>query len=87
MKKKKGKGKMPEEEQAEEERTLSELRETVEEEELDDVVHDAASSLASQVNNGGPDAQVDFLVDQFGVQGTINLVKFVIESREGKTDD
>ena len=30
---------------------------------LDDVVHDAASTLASNTNNGGIDSQIDFLID------------------------
>ena len=33
---------------------------------LDDIVHDAASTLASNANNGGVDAQLDFLMDKCG---------------------
>ena len=36
----------------------------VEEDCLDDLVHDAASSLASAANNGGVASQVEFLVGQ-----------------------
>ncbi|MGP4027348.1 hypothetical protein [Actinomadura sp. 3N407] len=34
---------------------------------LDDFVHDAASERASRVNNDGPQAQLEFLVDAYGV--------------------
>jgi hypothetical protein len=30
---------------------------------LDDTCHEAASSLASNANNGGLDSQIDFLID------------------------
>jgi hypothetical protein len=33
---------------------------------LDDTVHDAASSLGTDANNGGLDAQIDFLMDTCG---------------------
>jgi hypothetical protein len=33
---------------------------------LDDIVHEAASSLASNANNGGIDGQIDFLIDTCG---------------------
>lgn len=35
-------------------------------EDLDDTTHDAASILASEANNGGLEAQVDFLMDKCG---------------------
>lgn len=33
---------------------------------LDDIVHDAASSLATNANNGGLDDQIEFLVTTCG---------------------
>lgn len=35
-------------------------------EDLDEIVHDAASSLASRANNGGKDEQVRFLIETCG---------------------
>ena len=35
-------------------------------EQLDDAVHDAASALASTINNQGLSAQLAFLIDQWG---------------------
>lgn len=34
---------------------------------LDDLVHTAASNLASDANNGGMEAQVNFLMDTCGL--------------------
>ncbi|MFG1857436.1 hypothetical protein ACGFJT_36765 [Actinomadura geliboluensis] len=35
---------------------------------LDDAVHDAASEHASRVNDDGPRAQLEFLIDAYGVE-------------------
>lgn len=44
---------------------------------LDDVVHDAASGLASDANNSGLDGQIEFLVDTCGwtTEDIINNVR------------
>lgn len=41
-------------------------KEGIESSMLDDIVHSAADSLASDANNGGIDAQVDFLTERCG---------------------
>lgn len=38
----------------------------LEPEDLDELVHDSASQMASAINNGGLDDQIVFLVEQFG---------------------
>lgn len=43
--------------------------------ELFDVVHDAASNNASQINNNGLTAQIEFLNEQFGVAETEQLIR------------
>jgi hypothetical protein len=49
----------------------AELKETlqkngIEASSLDDIVHDAASSKASDANNGGTEGQIDFLLNTCG---------------------
>lgn len=41
---------------------------------LDEDVHDAASRMASDTNNGGIDAQVDFLVEHLGYFAAQTLI-------------
>ena len=45
---------------------------------LDDLVHDAASSMASKANNGGVESQIDFLVDN-DYYTLDSLVKYINE--------
>ena len=42
------------------------LEEGIESAHLDDIVHDAASGLASDANNEGIDGQINFLMDTCG---------------------
>ncbi len=42
---------------------------------LDDLVHDVASSEASQVNNGGLTAQIPFLLRQLGFEAAIAAIE------------
>lgn len=42
---------------------------------LDDLVHDLASSEASQVNNGGLAAQIPFLLRHLGVEATVAAIE------------
>jgi hypothetical protein len=41
---------------------------------LDDLVHDAYSKQASEVNNGGLDSQVRFLIESYGAGGARSLL-------------
>ena len=43
-------------------------------EDLDDLVHDAYSRQASEVNNGGLDSQVRFLIESYGTGGARSLL-------------
>jgi hypothetical protein len=56
-------------------------------EDLDELVHDLASGVASGVNNGGLDEQVGYLVEKLGVQGAEQQIGELIEEhkeRQGK---
>ncbi|MFF5265012.1 hypothetical protein ACFY4C_39350 [Actinomadura viridis] len=44
-------------------------------EDLDEAVHETASKRASEVNNGGLAAQIDYLVDAFGPKGTRSIIE------------
>ena len=46
----------------------------LEAEDLDDLVHDAYSRQASEVNNGGLDSQVRFLIESYGTGGARSLL-------------
>jgi hypothetical protein len=41
---------------------------------LDDLVHDASGTYASGVNNGGPEDQIQFIIDQFGEQAGFDMI-------------
>ncbi len=43
-------------------------------ENLDDVVHDTASNLATNANNGGLENQIEFLVNQLGTHETKTII-------------
>lgn len=36
---------------------------------LDDLIHSIKSQEASELNNGGPEAQVKYLIEQLGIEG------------------
>jgi hypothetical protein len=44
-------------------------------EDLDEAVHETASKRASEVNNGGLEAQIDYLIDAFGPQGARSVIE------------
>ena len=44
-------------------------------EDLDDWVHDVASEIASNVNNGGVAKQVDFLFEHIPTDSLVNCLK------------
>jgi hypothetical protein len=49
---------------------------------LDDVVHDIKSEEASSINNGGPDGQVRYLVEQLGEEEALKQVRALMEDRD-----
>jgi len=56
-------------------------------EDLDDLVHDLASSVAADVNNGGLEDQLRYLVDGIGAQHTERQLDELIEGRQQKQED
>jgi hypothetical protein len=58
----------------------------LEPEDLDEIVHEFAASIAADVNNGGLDDQIRYLVDGMGVQQTEQQLDELIEGqpREGE---
>lgn len=53
----------------------------LEPEDLDDIVHEFAASIAADVNNGGLDDQITYLVDGMGVQQTERQLDDLIEGQ------
>jgi hypothetical protein len=53
----------------------------VQPEDLDDAVHDAANVPASEINNGGLDNQIPFLVEELGTEETQRLLEEVAASK------
>ena len=53
----------------------------LEPEDLDEIVHEFAASVAADVNNAGLDDQIRYLVDGMGVQQTERQLDDVIESQ------
>jgi hypothetical protein len=51
-------------------------------EDLDELVHELVSSVAADVNNGGLDEQVAYLVKEMGVQHTERELDRLIEEEE-----
>ena len=51
---------------------------------LDDLVHDAYSKQASEVNNGGLDSQVRFLIESYGTGGTRSLLSDLRPAAAGR---
>ena len=58
----------------------------LEPEDLDEMVHEFAASIAADVNNGGVEDQIRYLVDGMGVQQTEQQLDELIEGqpREGE---
>ena len=44
---------------------------------LDELVHDIASGIAADANNGGLEAQIAFIVSQLGPEGVKNVAEIV----------
>ena len=53
----------------------------LEPEDLDELVHELTASIAADVNNGGLDEQIRYLVDGMGVQQTERQLDDLIESQ------
>ena len=56
-------------------------------EDLDETVHELAASIAADINNGGLDAQIGYLVEQMGIQGTQQQLDRLIEEKTPSTGD
>ena len=54
----------------------------LEPEDLDEAVHELASSIAADVNNGGIEEQVRYLVKETGAQQTERQIDELIEERQ-----
>jgi hypothetical protein len=53
----------------------------LEPEDLDELVHELAASIAADVNNGGLDDQIRYLIDEMGVQQTERQLDDLIEGQ------
>jgi hypothetical protein len=53
-------------------------------EDLDEAVHELASSVAADLNNGGVDDQVRYLVEGLGVQDTERQIDKLVDERQKK---
>lgn len=56
-------------------------------EELDDMIHNLTASIAADINNGGLDSQVNYLVAEMGAQSTEKQLDRLIEERASRADD
>jgi len=54
----------------------------LESEHLDEIVHEFAASVAADVNNGGLEDQIRYLVDGIGVQHTERQIDELIAQRQ-----
>ncbi len=50
-------------------------------EDLDEIVHEFASSIAADINNEGIDGQIRYLVDHLGLQGTTKQIERLVEEQ------
>ncbi len=50
-------------------------------EDLDEIVHELAASIAADINNSGMDGQLAYLIGQIGVQGTAKQIERLAEER------
>ncbi len=55
-------------------------------EDLDDMVHEMASSIASDINNEGVDGQIKYLVKEMGAQHAEKQLDELIEERQRKEE-
>jgi hypothetical protein len=59
----------------------------LEPEQLDEAVHEMASSIGSDINNGGTEAQLTYLVEHLGAGGTEKLLDDLAGSNKEENDD
>lgn len=57
-------------------------KKNLEPEDLDELVHDAASQPASNVNNDGLEGQINFLIHAWGSEETLSKLKEVAEEKK-----
>jgi hypothetical protein len=57
----------------------------LEPEDLDEIVHELAASIAADVNNDSLDGQIGYLIDQMGVQAATKQVDRLAEERASTT--
>ena len=63
------------------EKRINEAKKKLTYEDLDEVVHEAASLIASGVNNGGLDEQVDFLIQNMGGEETAKILEDLVREK------
>ena len=51
-------------------------------EDLDDLIHEFAASVAADVNNGGPQSQIAYLVEGIGAKQTERQIDELIAQRQ-----
>lgn len=56
-------------------------------EDVDNVVHELAASIAADTNNGGLDDQIGYLVAEMGIEGTEKQLDRLIEEKAERADD
>ena len=57
-------------------------------EDLDDLVHDVASKIASDINNNGVGDQCDWLFEELGKAGAFSeLTRVIVEKQKPPTGD
>jgi hypothetical protein len=56
-------------------------------EDLDDLVHELASNTAADVNNGGLFDQIQYLVDELGVQNAEREIDALLEAKRQEKED
>ena len=56
-------------------------------EDFDDMVHELAASIAADVNNGGLDNQLRYLVDGLGAQHAERQLDELVASRANQSDE
>jgi len=59
----------------------------LEPEDLDEIVHEFAASIAADVNNGGLDDQIRYLIDGMGVQQTERQLDELIERQPREEEE
>ncbi len=56
-------------------------------EDMDETVHELAASIAADINNGGLDSQIGYLVEQMGTRGAQQQLDRLIKEKTASADD